>query len=111
MKTFFGGIFIEQDKLAAEGINYPIKVEYYKKINGDEVIKQNKLKYGLEIVKTEYKDGEINIENKEINYVTNNEQYLDSILEIFKRNEVTPISVDDILKDFYDIHSTFNSLN
>lgn len=103
MKTFFGGIFIEKDKLIAEGINYPIKVEYYKKINGDEVLKHNKEKYGLEIVKTEYREGEISVENKEISYLTNNEEHLDSILEIFKRNEVTPIGVEDILKDFSTI--------
>ena len=30
MKTFFGGIFIQKEKLMEEGIDYPIKLEYYK---------------------------------------------------------------------------------
>ena len=45
MKTFFGGIFIEASKLKEAGIQYPIKVEYYKLKDED-----NK-KYGIEIIK------------------------------------------------------------
>ena len=30
MKTFFGGKFIEKEKLTEAGIDYPIKLEYYK---------------------------------------------------------------------------------
>ena len=44
MKTFFGGIFIEASRLKEEGIQYPIKVEYYKLKDED-----NK-KYGIEII-------------------------------------------------------------
>ena len=29
-KKFYGGIFIDRQKLSSEGINYPIKIEYYK---------------------------------------------------------------------------------
>ena len=36
MKYFFGSIFINRDKLREAGINYPIKVEYYKLINEEE---------------------------------------------------------------------------
>ena len=53
MKTFFGGIFIEKEKLEEAGINYPIKLEYYEYINNEE---ENKSKYGISIVKTEYKE-------------------------------------------------------
>ena len=51
MKRFFGGIFIEKEKLKEEGINHPIKLEYYKQIN-EETNEENK--YGITIVKTEY---------------------------------------------------------
>ena len=30
MKTFFGSIFIEKEKLQEAGVKYPIKLEYYK---------------------------------------------------------------------------------
>ena len=36
MKNFFGSIFINRDKLYEAGINYPIKVEYYKITNEEE---------------------------------------------------------------------------
>ena len=56
MKNFFGSIFINRDKLAEAGINYPIKVEYYKITNEEDKIKQNKLIYGIQIIKTAYFD-------------------------------------------------------
>lgn len=33
MKNFFGSIFINRDELREAGIEYPIKVEYYKITN------------------------------------------------------------------------------
>ena len=99
MKTFFGGKFIEKEKLTEAGIHYPIKLEYYKKINEDQFIKNENAKFGIVVVKTEYKPNNTKIENKEITHVSNDEQKIEKILEIFKANEVTPISVEDILSD------------
>ena len=53
MRTFFGGKFIEKEKLMEEGIQYPIKLEYYKKINEDEFIRNKSAKFGISVVKTE----------------------------------------------------------
>ena len=39
MRTFYGGKFIEKEKLIEAGIHYPIKLEYYKKINEDQFVK------------------------------------------------------------------------
>ena len=36
VKNFFGSIFINRDELKEAGIDYPIKVEYYKITNEDE---------------------------------------------------------------------------
>ena len=55
MKNFFGSIFINRDELLEAGINYPIKVEYYKIIDENKREKENKLIYGIQIIKTEYK--------------------------------------------------------
>ena len=52
MKTFFGSVFIEKEKLDEAGIKYPIKLEYYKQINEDEISTYQKPKYGIEIIKT-----------------------------------------------------------
>ena len=99
MKTFFGGTFINQEDLKEEGKEYPIKIEYYKNINEDELIKTNKTKYGIYVVKTEYIPENTKTEDKEIKYLTNDEQKIEKILEFFKRNEVTPIIVDDVVED------------
>ena len=99
MKKFYGGIFIEKEKLISAGIQYPIKLEYYKTINTEDTV--NKEIYGIHIVKTEYKE-KINVEEKKIEYITDNENQANELLKIFKENEVTPISaqyiIDDMLK-------------
>jgi len=93
LKTFFGGIFIETSKLKEEGIEYPIKVEYYK------IQEQNK--FGIEIIKKEYRKPKINIEKQELKSLSTDECKINMMLELFKKNEVTPISADEIIEDFF----------
>lgn len=100
MNIFFGGTFIKKEKLEEAGIQHPIKLEYYKIINEDEFINQDKAKYGIKIVKTEYIENNVKTENKEITHLSNNEQRTNEVLEILKKNEVTPICVQDIICDF-----------
>ena len=83
MRTFFGGTFIEKEKLEEAGIKHPIKLEYYKQINEDEINSHKKAKYGIEIIKTEYIPNNLKIETKNIKYVTN-----DELEENKKRREV-----------------------
>ena len=98
LKTFFDGIFIDNEKLSDEGIEYPIKLEYYKTITSEENVKA---KYGIEIVKTEYKNGNVNVESNKLENVTNNDEEADKILSILRNNEVTPIGMQDILDDMF----------
>lgn len=99
MRTFFGGKFIEKEKLLEAGINYPIKLEYYKKINEEQFTRNENAKFGIIVIKTEYFNDDVRVENKEIKYLTNDEQKIEKILDIFKENEVTPVGVDDVLAD------------
>ena len=96
MKNFFGSIFINRDRLEEAGINYPIKVEYYKITNEQEKVKQNKLKYGIQIIKTEYKD-KIGVEQNKIEDITNDENEITKILYLMKNNEVTPMGLEDVI--------------
>ena len=91
MKRFYGGTFIDKNKLIEAGINYPIKLEYYKTINKEE--------YGIQIIKTEYIGEKIKVEKKDISYISNNEKEANNILDIFKEYQVTPIGAIDVLKD------------
>ena len=96
VKNFFGSIFINRDRLEEAGINYPIKVEYYKIINEEEKMKQNKLIYGIQVIKTEYRD-KIGVEQEKIEHITNDENEIAQMLDIIKENEVTPIGLEDVI--------------
>ena len=100
MKTFFGGIFIGKEKLEEAGIYHPIKLEYYKYTNSDNIMDKNKSKYGISIIKTEYKEQEKYVEEKSIKYLTNDENTANNILQLFKNNEVTPIGAEDVIQDY-----------
>ena len=65
----------------------------------DEFINKDNAKYGIKIVKTEYIKDDIKTENKEIKHLSDNEEKTNQILEVLKRNEVTPIGVQDIMQD------------
>lgn len=99
MKTFFSSTFMNKKLLEEAGIHYPIRLAYYKIIN-EEAEKQQKSKFGIYIVKTEYKKENIKIENKKIQYLTNDERKIEKILKTLRESEVTPIIVDDVLSDF-----------
>ena len=99
MNIFFGGTFIKKEDLQEAGIDYPIKLEYYKIINEDEFIKNNKAKYGIKVVKTEYLEENIKKENETIKHLSNSEKKVDEILNTLKQNEVTPIATKDVISD------------
>ena len=95
LKNFFGSIFINRNELEEAGINYPIKVEYYKLKDED-----NK-KYGIEIIKREYKPKHIDIEKQELKSLSKDECEIERMLELFEKNEVTPICAAEIIEDFF----------
>ena len=97
MRTFFGGTLVEQEILEEAGINYPIKLEYYKKIDDEKTRKVNQAKYGISIIKKEYINNKIKVETKDINNITNDEIVENRILEIFAHNTVMPENSEEIL--------------
>lgn len=101
MKTFFGGTFIEKEKLEESGIFHPIKLEYYKQINEDDISLKRNAKFGILIVKTDYKENELKVETKEIKYLTNDELEENKILNIFKEHQVTPINSEEVISDLF----------
>ena len=99
MKKFFGGTFIEKEILEEAGIDYPIKLEYYKQINEEDINPSDKAKYGIHIVKTEYIPNNLKVETKDLKYITNDEIEADRILDIFKENKVTIINSEEVISD------------
>ena len=99
VKIFYSGIFMNQEQLKEEGKQYPIKIEYYKKINEDEFLKKENAIYGIQVIKTEYIPEKTKTEEKDIPYLTNDEEKVEKVLQILKNNEVTPICVEEIISD------------
>ena len=62
VKIFYGGKFIEKSRLEEEGIFYPIKLEYYKRLDNEEK-QDEQINYGISIVKTEYIPNNTKIES------------------------------------------------
>lgn len=96
LEDIFGGIFIKRKFLEEEGIDYPIRLEYYKTEREE---KNVETKYGVKIIKKEYLEGNVKIETKECNNITNNLAKEKQILTLLKNNEVTPIGLEDVLRE------------
>ena len=92
IRKFFAGIFIDKEKLEENNIYYPIRLEYYK-------IRNIENEYGIEIVKTEYREGFIKFENDAITKVTKEEDKINSIIYKLKENLVTPIELRDVVSE------------
>lgn len=95
MKSFFGGTYVGKDTLANNNIYYPIRLEYYK----TESIENFKPVYGIEVVKTEYREDKVNVENKIIDRVTYEENIIDRILEQFKAGAITPVVSEEMIEE------------
>ena len=52
------------------------------------------------MVKTEYIGNNTKTEDKTLKYLSSNEQKVNEILKILKKNEVTPICLEDVICDF-----------
>lgn len=100
MRIFFSSLFMKKEELLEAQIKHPIKLEYYKIINEDEILNKNRAKFGIGIIKTEYIENNTKVEEKEIQYLSNDERKINDILTILKENEVTPVCVSDVVCDF-----------
>lgn len=100
MRHFFGCTFMDREELARMGVEYPIKLEYYKIQTNEEKIKnQQDIRYGIEIIKTSYINNNIETENKSIPEILRDEIMINNILDKLKENKVTPVSVEYIIED------------
>ena len=91
---------MNRKELEEMGIKYPVKLEYYK--TESEVSNKNNIKetkFGIEVIKTSYIKEEVKVENSKITEIAKDERIVDKILEILKRNEVTPVCAEYIVED------------
>ena len=93
-KKFYGKTTIDSSDSDELSKGYKMELEYYQLENST-----SKHQYGIEIVKKEKTNDQLNIEKKIIDNICNKEQETIKLLELLMINKVTPISVDDILQD------------
>lgn len=100
MKHFYAGTFINRDDLKKVGIEYPVKLEYYKTKENRELVKnENDIKYGIEVIKTSYNHNEVKTENVQIKEFTRDEIIVNKILDVLKNNQVTPVCAEYVVED------------
>ena len=88
-KSVYGKTKLELEDLIETEINHLVELTYYKIHSKDD--------YSVEVVKTEHLQDGIKQESEIIELYTNNETKANDILELLKRNKVTPIGLKDTL--------------
>ncbi len=91
-RRFFTGTFISKEKLEENNISYPIRLEYYK-------IKNNNSEYGVEVVKTEYREEFIKIENEAVIKLTKEEDIINNLIRKLRDNFVTPVHLNEVIAE------------
>ena len=95
MRTFHGCVFLSREELEKVGKNYPIKVEYYKTMEETKYSEN----YGIEVIKTEYIDNDIKLESIKLDNITSNEDKINNVLDVLRKNGVTPVAAEDVITD------------
>lgn len=102
LKKLYGTAIIDSSDSEDDGIEGQIELEYYKTMNGLVVLEDKKL-YGIEVIKKEKENQQLNIEAKVINGMFDEEGKINHLLDILMTNKVTPIGVEDVLADLITV--------
>lgn len=100
-RFLYGGILLDEKELRTNNIYHNIEVEYYKITNDKTSLLKSK-NYGIEVVMREYINGEVITINEKISALTQNEETIEKVLEVLKRNEVTPTTLKDVIEDLFN---------
>lgn len=95
MKTFYSGIVLNEEELLESNSNR-IELEYYKLSKKD---RKNTNTYGIEIIKKEYTGNKKTKEKQNIVNLTNDENIINKVLYILRKNTVTPVGLNDALQE------------
>jgi len=100
-KTYYGGVFINEEQLKESTIKNKVELEYYstKKPNS---LEEEGTAYGIEVVKKEYKEENIAIERDSVDDICGSSAKIKEIIEVLKRNTVTPsglcVTMEELMK-------------
>lgn len=96
-RKFYGDTIIKLEDTEEDGLSNQFKLEYYQ-VKSYITEASHLVKYGVEILKRDVVNNDI-LERKEIRDITNVEEKIYNVLDILYRNEVTPVSIDDVIED------------
>lgn len=101
-RCLYGEILLREELLRKNKIYHNVGLEYYKITNEKEnELKNDNIKYGIEVVKKEYINNEIKQENSIIEELTSSEKKVENILEKLKNNAVTPTTLEYVIADMF----------
>lgn len=95
-KTFCGEEVVNAKELIEADVKRFIKIEYYET---KQILNNEFTIFGIEVVKKEYKNKLYIKETANIENVTEHEEEIKNIINMVKRNKVTPISLENIVDD------------
>ena len=95
-RTYYGDAVVNLRELIETNRKGFIKLEYY---GTKDVLEDEFVEYGIEIIKKEYINRNIIKETNNISNVTKDEREIEEIISVLKRNKVTPIGLEDIISD------------
>ncbi len=99
-KVYYGKTFLEAKDIRDTNVKNRIELEYYRiKKKKHHLLKENTETYGIEVVKKEYKGHKVNIEKEKVEKISNKKANIDSILNILKEFQVTPVALKDVIDD------------
>ena len=98
MKKLYEEISIGKEELIGSNID-KMKIEYYKTNNESNILKEDEIKYGVEIVKKEYVGEEEKVEVGQA-FLCDNEKELNEVIEVLKNNQVMPVELEYIAHDY-----------
>lgn len=99
LKKFYGKTVIDNSDSEEVARGHKIELEYYQIKSGTCSSKP----YGVEIVKRKVENDIMNIEEKTVCHICNEEAKNNKLLEILVSNKVTPVIMDDVLEDLSKI--------
>lgn len=98
LREFYGDTVIDKNDYNEFDGEFKIHLTYYKTQDCLNLDDKN-VSYGMQVVKKQTDGKNMKVETKEFSNIVDTEEKVDSILEILKRNKVTPVAVRDVLED------------
>ncbi len=95
-RIYYGETTINIRELIESNRKGFIRLEYY---GIKSTVEEETTQYGIEIVKKEYANKNLIKEKNNVANIAENEEELVEIITTLKRNKVTPIGLEDIVKD------------